>query len=269
MYRSLLIALVVTGLGLSVLSCGEEVAIPTRDGIYVGQFEGSESLLSIAVRDDVVIIYVCGDQNHWRKLAGIFSGTMSRIDGTFTVENDLGLENEGVVDGDTITGWVELKNGDIINWTANLVGEDEQAGLYLADTDDAFTGLIVTPDGKANGANYQKECCSSFVAIEEFADGNASVDITANKCGEYGSDAVYRKTLTKVTASTIALRQNNQDRFRFNADPQPWYLDLDGDGYGDDDAIIFACEMPVRGVATAGDCDDDDETVNPGAGNCQ
>jgi hypothetical protein len=45
-----------------------------------------------------------------------------------------------------------------------------------------------------------------------------------------------------------------------------WYLDYDGDGYGDPDTAVSACEAPsALYIATAGDCDDVDDQVNPDA----
>ena len=44
-----------------------------------------------------------------------------------------------------------------------------------------------------------------------------------------------------------------------------WYDDDDADGYGDDSYPKEACELPEGHAAVAGDCDDDDPDVNPGA----
>lgn len=44
-----------------------------------------------------------------------------------------------------------------------------------------------------------------------------------------------------------------------------WYLDADGDGFGDDATEIWACEAPETGVVTGGDCDEGDAAINPGA----
>ncbi len=42
-----------------------------------------------------------------------------------------------------------------------------------------------------------------------------------------------------------------------------WYPDADGDTYGDDTGGILECVAPSGYVNTAGDCDDDDDAVNP------
>ncbi len=44
-----------------------------------------------------------------------------------------------------------------------------------------------------------------------------------------------------------------------------WYLDADGDGYGDPSALADACDTPANYVSDATDCDDSDGGVNPAA----
>ncbi|MDP6934442.1 MAG: putative metal-binding motif-containing protein, partial [Myxococcota bacterium] len=44
-----------------------------------------------------------------------------------------------------------------------------------------------------------------------------------------------------------------------------WYADYDGDGYGDPDVSESSCEGATGFVDDDSDCDDDNETVNPGA----
>ncbi len=47
--------------------------------------------------------------------------------------------------------------------------------------------------------------------------------------------------------------------------PTIWLLDSDGDGFGDDDQAVEACEAPLGHVAVGGDCNDDVATAYPGA----
>lgn len=44
----------------------------------------------------------------------------------------------------------------------------------------------------------------------------------------------------------------------------PWYVDVDGDGYGDRDTPIYRCEEPEGRIAEGGDCRDDLDGVHPG-----
>jgi hypothetical protein len=48
-------------------------------------------------------------------------------------------------------------------------------------------------------------------------------------------------------------------------DPATWYLDDDGDGYGDASTSASSCVAPADHVADASDCDDGDSGVYPGA----
>jgi hypothetical protein len=48
-------------------------------------------------------------------------------------------------------------------------------------------------------------------------------------------------------------------------DPLTWYLDEDGDGFGQTDATAEACDEPSGYTGQSGDCDDGDATVYPGA----
>jgi len=48
-------------------------------------------------------------------------------------------------------------------------------------------------------------------------------------------------------------------------DGTTWFLDDDGDGYGDVDSEAVDCEPPADSVAVGGDCDDTDPDINPDA----
>lgn len=44
-----------------------------------------------------------------------------------------------------------------------------------------------------------------------------------------------------------------------------WFLDADGDGYGNTDITVIACEQPDGYVDAPYDCDDNDPDINPGS----
>jgi len=67
---------------------------------------------------------------------------------------------------------------------------------------------------------------------------------------------------------------NNTDCDDNDADEHPgqtWYKDADGDGYSESTTDLDSCERPANYfiaselVASSGDCNDDDENINPGA----
>ena len=47
-------------------------------------------------------------------------------------------------------------------------------------------------------------------------------------------------------------------------DAPTWYTDIDGDGYGDPDAPVIACDQPTDTVTDDTDCDDREATAYPG-----
>jgi len=50
------------------------------------------------------------------------------------------------------------------------------------------------------------------------------------------------------------------------ADAITFYVDADGDGFGDEATVVTACAAPVGFSASGGDCDDTDPAFHPGAG---
>jgi len=55
---------------------------------------------------------------------------------------------------------------------------------------------------------------------------------------------------------------------RVDVDPvdgRPFYVDADGDGYGDDDEIVSQCAWSAGLTGDGGDCDDTNDEVYPGA----
>lgn len=50
-----------------------------------------------------------------------------------------------------------------------------------------------------------------------------------------------------------------------SVDAQDFYLDSDQDAYGDANSVLVACEQPAGYAPVAGDCDNFDPNINPGA----
>ena len=48
-------------------------------------------------------------------------------------------------------------------------------------------------------------------------------------------------------------------------DATQWWTDTDGDGFGDPTTVQTACSQPSGTISVGDDCDDSDDTINPGA----
>jgi hypothetical protein len=48
-------------------------------------------------------------------------------------------------------------------------------------------------------------------------------------------------------------------------DPSAWYVDLDGDRYGDPSSLVYGCDEIPGMISDGTDCNDSDETVHPAA----
>ncbi|HRE79069.1 MAG TPA: MopE-related protein, partial [Flavobacterium sp.] len=71
----------------------------------------------------------------------------------------------------------------------------------------------------------------------------------------------YRVRSTDATSVSI----NSNTVTVLTSPPTLWYADTDNDGFGNDEETIDACEQPIGFVSVGGDCDDENNTVYPGA----
>jgi hypothetical protein len=105
-------------------------------------------------------------------------------------------------------------------------------------------------DGWGNAARTEVSCEAPLGTADragDCADGNGAINPEADEvCDRIDNDCDGTSDEDAIDALT-------------------WYADLDGDGHGDPDAPIVACEEPADASATADDCDDDDATSYPGA----
>jgi hypothetical protein len=165
-------------------------------------------------------------------------------------------------------GEVDEAATDATAWYADLDGDGFGSGEAVLQCDGADGMVAMNGDcGDADPAVYpgapESDCADpldyncdgsvgyvdadgdGWAACEECDDGEAGVNPDApERC-----DGVDQDCDTTVDEGVTA---------RF-------YVDGDGDGYGDPDGPVDACALPSGHVTMAGDCQDDAATIHPGA----
>ncbi len=169
-------------------------------------------------------------------------------------------------DGDTdeaaldAPDWYADVDGDGYGLSTSSVAECTQPAGYAAlagdcdDSDSAFhPGATETctdlDDYNCDGAlAYDDGDGDGYAACEECDDGDADISPAASeRCN--GADDDCDGTTDEPDA----------------VDAASWYVDADGDGWGDASRVEVACSAPTGSVADHTDCDDADAATWPGA----
>ena len=219
----------------------------------------------------------CDDAN-----AAVYPGAEERCDG---VDEDCdGMVDEDAVDA--LTLWVDA-DGD-------GYGDPDQeqeactAGSGLVDDDsDCDDGDAAAHPGADEVCDGDDDDCDGEVDEPEAVDastwypdldgdGDGDTDAGIASCSRPGGyladgtdcddmDAAIHPLATEVCDGI----DDDCDGLVDDDDPdvvgETWYLDADGDGWGDSAATLNACEQPSGYVADDGDCDDRDTSYHPGA----
>ncbi|MFH1467357.1 MAG: MopE-related protein [Pseudomonadota bacterium] len=135
-------------------------------------------------------------------------------------------------------------------------GADDDCDGLVDDDDPSVTGAstwYADFDGDGYGAvGYPRDAC--VVPSGYVADATDCDDLHA--AAHPGADE-YCDGLDDDCDGTV----DEDDAL----DAATWYLDVDGDGYGDAASTDLACYQPAGFVGDDTDCDDADPAVNPGA----
>jgi hypothetical protein len=136
--------------------------------------------------------------------------------------------------------------------TERCDGVDEDCDGDANEGEDAASWF---PDDDGDG--YGDPTATAQVACDAPPD---SV-LDASDCDD--SDPAVHPGATEVCNDGEAVDEDCDPSTR--ADPETWFIDDDGDDFGEDGSGVSACERPEDHVTVDGDCDDGDASVSPGA----
>lgn len=120
---------------------------------------------------------------------------------------------------------------------AGIVDLDGDGFTNLSDCDDSNNAIY--PDAVEIWYDGIDQNCDGADDYDQDGDGDRSVDYGGTDCDD-----------------------NNPSTFN---DAFEVYVDNDGDGYGDDTMVSFACALEAGISDLGGDCNDNNNTVYPGA----
>ena len=177
--------------------------------------------------------------------------------------DDLDNDCDDAIDEDVTTTFYVDADGDGAGTLDTTIQACETPDGYAADPSDCDdTDPAIHPGAKESDCTDPTDynCDGSVGYADADADGYAACE----ECDDL--DPAVSPDAAEVCNGT----DDDCDGWTDDEDPDvsgtsTWYLDFDGDGHGGVTYTTEACDAPSGYVATAGDCDDGDASVNPDA----
>jgi hypothetical protein len=147
----------------------------------------------------------------------------------------------------------------------------DQPENYVADnTDCDDTNADINPDATEIMYNGIDDDCDPTTADSMDSDGDGLADNIDN-CpnvanadqADLDNDGIGDVCDDDADGDGIASADDCNDLDDQIGVATVWYADTDGDGFGDLNTTIFACDQPENYVADNSDCDDNNASINP------
>ncbi len=198
--------------------------------------------------------------------------------------NGLDDDCDGRTDAEAIDAptWHQDHDGDGFGGSLTVAACEQPAGYVSDDTDcddhaaAAHPGGVEVCDGLDNDCDGTVDLGASTAPTwyaDTDGDGFGDADTTSTQCdqpsGYVADPGDCDDTLAGIHPAATELcdgLDNDCDETVDEddaVDTSTWYVDDDGDGWGDADTSTASCEAPSGYVDISGDCDDTDEDVSP------
>lgn len=193
---------------------------------------------------------------------------------------DGGVDEDDAADA---TIWYEDADHDGYGGATTATACDAPAG-YVNNSDDCDDSVGETYPGAPEQCNDVDDDCNGSIDDgvststwyadtdgDTYGDAGSTIDDCAVPSGYVGDATDCDDTQVSVNPGAVEACNGIDDDCDGSVDEgaasgsTAWYTDSDGDGYGDASTSTLACDPPAGTVADDTDCDDGDDTVNPGA----
>jgi len=194
---------------------------------------------------------------------------------------------DGSTDEGVTSTWYADADGDGYGDAGSTTEACSAPSGYGADSSDCDDGDAAISPGASEQCDSVDNDCDGTVDEDDAVDATTWT-IDADGDGYGSSTGSYTTTACSQPSGYVADATDCDD---FDGDTNPggrelcdgvdndcdgdvdeyamdlltWYLDADGDGYGDPGTSDDACEAPTGYVSDAQDCDDGDAAINPDA----
>jgi hypothetical protein len=205
-----------------------------------------------------------------------YPGAAERCDG---IDNDC----DEVVDEDVLSTWYTDADGDGFGDADSVLEDCDPPDGYVSDATDCDDSTSSSYPGAEEICDYLDNDCDGDIDEDvtttfyedSDGDGYGLADSTTEDCSEpvgYASvadDCDDDEIDVNPDATELCDEIDNDCDGEVDeeeaADAVTWYLDADGDGFGDSTATWSACEAPSGYLADDSDCDDTDSSINSSA----
>jgi hypothetical protein len=200
----------------------------------------------------------------------------------FDNDCDGDVDEDDAVDGDTFYADVDGDGYGDPDSTTTACTEPSGYGTDSSDCDDDAAAIFPGADEHCNGVD---DDCDGDVDEDDAVDASTFyADADGDGYGDAGSTTTACSLPSGYAVSPADCDDADPDIYPGSdeycdgfdndcdgdvdeddaVDAPGWYLDGDGDGYGDDSSVTVACSAPSDTVASGGDCDDGNPDINPG-----